>query len=1637
MKSTKQQQEEKLLSFSPIVGGKGSSKSTTALPNNNNNNLLDFFFTTPSSSNNTSSLSTSTLTNMTVPNRQKTPTSPPTIQSSAIQTTSSPTINTYCSHSCSMPGCTNKCSLQQPHDNDKHICSCSHYCTNPCSHPGFCEIKAEAKYTDDGIKLNCRKVIPAFQYKHEGPCSCLIEEQKENNTRRYHYCRKKCPACLSICRKEYGHDKKKQQEECLLHDTKHGFMINTVFITDSKQKNNPIEIPYNIGSSSSSSQQPNASLNTIVGVGNTSSSVGEEKLLRFFAGQSGAKFTCESYCKILGRGHTYLTKCYHEHHHHPCHVRTNSGDENLNSLTTNAVSNNGTTSSSSTDNTTLTTKGRSGSTSTPTGSSSIGSTSTMTTNVPGNTKSVRMTGFGVPKSKSIGTNLNSFFQIPSSNFPSLNTQNFNTNTASPTAVALISPRNNGSIKAPTTMDGTITTTDNTTTTGGSNEQTSNSNNTENESCLFTGELSLMATGRKHFEMGEHFIDELKHDKFWELINFKDPLKKTMNNNEIREFNLCRVQHTCQMPTSMNTMNDKKSNNRLSLTVTNLQNTCYEYCKRHVSHQILDSSSLDYLEELSLLVERFNAKNNNYFFSPSGHLFENYLQTNYHHFVLIDVSKNMSLHDLLPSLGVFKLGLKSLKVNEKLEDYSHFHYSYDNRLGSAIELSLRYLQILYKLRPSDRMTVILFTKKNIEILMENEELMYYYAVIDLITNRIKKPDHDSGYDLLFEKVYELLQKYSNFKNTENNTFYKPKIVLFTGKNVESKSSSSSSSGASGTPVWHSLSKLETLSLKLKRKEKTKFEELLDYLNNNYINNNSNMNSGNSSSSLKLNSSLINNEEPMITFVTIGNEGNDSLINQYLLQGKSKSTIVDSTLITANIVNHLNESEKLERQKDINFLNKKIICHILSEILTLHFEDHKIKQNENMRISGGGSCGLLIKAAIPYMKNEEESSGKSAIHNHGLSTRSNSSTNVGNASGNTSNSGSSVSSSVGTSSSSVTLMKKKSDEDLQTLSKDLKFGSFMIPKKQFTTVTLNSVNTTSSTTTSTATGSSTLTVANNGFLTTTNVGNTAGNNKGTTLLGIPTLSITNIHNSQQHQHGSSGTTNGSNGTSNISISPTGSSTSSLDDVDVDNTLGSLENTPRDDTPTTTSDSNNTTTNTSSSQQPPQLSKEEEEEKDIMERENLAKELLDTERAYVTSISKIIELYYYPLIKYSNNVIAEEDRSKIFGGLLGIYQLHQILITDLEERVNNWNKDQLIGDIFIKLHQTFKLYTIYSTKYETAIETFAKYKDNKLFKNFLYIRRKDYYSHGEQLQSFLIKPIQRIPRYILLLKGIHKHLKNYPNHPDYENIQKAIKITEDVATFLNEKIKERQYFYRMKSVSDRLSGISDLIQPNRRYICEFEMIANYDNVYGEECVVFLFNDLFIHAVKSNGSNSSNNNSSITPPTVSVDNDNDKDGNSGGLISKMKRKVSLKKEGNPKQGITIHHSSSRHPSSEQQQDGGSSNSGSQSNSASTSSANQVIEEVDIMGILEQSKKDKYDTRFVLSLGDINLYPLNFSENGNNTKFQISTISRKFIVEYICRSQQEKSRVISKISDAISNYLKRKQSFLTQKAGGSNPYKM
>lgn len=76
---------------------------------------------------------------------------------------------------------------------------------------------------------------------------------------------------------------------------------------------------------------------------------------------------------------------------------------------------------------------------------------------------------------------------------------------------------------------------------------------------------------------------------------------------------------------------------------------------------------------------------------------------------------------------------------------------------------------------------------------------------------------------------------------------------------------------------------------------------------------------------------------------------------------------------------------------------------------------------------------------------------------------------------------------------------------------------------------------------------------------------------------------------------------------------------------------------------------------------------------------------------------------------------------------------------------------------------------------------------------------------LGAFLIKPVQRICKYPLLLRELLKNTDD--SHPDKESLQKALKAIENIVISINESKKIKDNKFRLQEIEKNLDDVMKL--------------------------------------------------------------------------------------------------------------------------------------------------------------------------------------------------------------------------------------
>lgn len=240
----------------------------------------------------------------------------------------------------------------------------------------------------------------------------------------------------------------------------------------------------------------------------------------------------------------------------------------------------------------------------------------------------------------------------------------------------------------------------------------------------------------------------------------------------------------------------------------------------------------------------------------------------------------------------------------------------------------------------------------------------------------------------------------------------------------------------------------------------------------------------------------------------------------------------------------------------------------------------------------------------------------------------------------------------------------------------------------------------------------------------------------------------------------------------------------------------------------------------------------------RHKTAKELLQTEKYYCECLTSLKNDFQTPLLaaaKTGNEGFNEADITTMFSTTLQmLIPVNMELLQGLEKRMADFDPlKTVVGDVFVSIAPFLKMYLDYSKNYQAAIETYNRLmKDSSHFVQRLQAS-KERSSTKLALEHLLIMPVQRIPRYSLLLGELKKETGT--DHPDRAQLEKAIGLVESVANHINEQMKRLE-------VGSKVMAYPELVAPHRYLMWEGAIETRVDKEK-EEMKFVLFNDMLLH--------------------------------------------------------------------------------------------------------------------------------------------------------------------------------------------------
>ncbi|XP_040039447.2 FERM, ARHGEF and pleckstrin domain-containing protein 2 isoform X3 [Gasterosteus aculeatus] len=249
-------------------------------------------------------------------------------------------------------------------------------------------------------------------------------------------------------------------------------------------------------------------------------------------------------------------------------------------------------------------------------------------------------------------------------------------------------------------------------------------------------------------------------------------------------------------------------------------------------------------------------------------------------------------------------------------------------------------------------------------------------------------------------------------------------------------------------------------------------------------------------------------------------------------------------------------------------------------------------------------------------------------------------------------------------------------------------------------------------------------------------------------------------------------------------------------------------------------------------------------------IAKEILTTERTYLKDLEVITVWFRSAVIK--ENAMPEVLMNLLFSNIDPIYEFHRGFLKELDQRLALWEGRsnahvkgdfQRIGDVMLGNMCALKEFTGFLQKHDevlTELEKASKRlkKLETVYKEFE-LQKVCYLP----LNTFLLKPIQRLMHYKLILERLCKHYS--PAHRDHDDCKEALKEVAEIAAQLQSSLIRLENFQKLTELQRDLIGIENLTGPGREFIRE-GCLYKLTKKGLQQRMFFLFSDMLLYTSK-----------------------------------------------------------------------------------------------------------------------------------------------------------------------------------------------
>lgn len=245
-------------------------------------------------------------------------------------------------------------------------------------------------------------------------------------------------------------------------------------------------------------------------------------------------------------------------------------------------------------------------------------------------------------------------------------------------------------------------------------------------------------------------------------------------------------------------------------------------------------------------------------------------------------------------------------------------------------------------------------------------------------------------------------------------------------------------------------------------------------------------------------------------------------------------------------------------------------------------------------------------------------------------------------------------------------------------------------------------------------------------------------------------------------------------------------------------------------------------------------------------IAKELVDSERLHVNALKHLQEDFRAAVAEAAEEegepVLDEQRLGEILGVLPQVYNLHKSILTELEERISQWEENPRVVDVILSRCEDFRVFDTYISEYDRSMFLLEESRRNS--PAFASIAKK-FESRGPEetevpLKHQLLQVIVRVLQYRMILTDYLNNLS--PDSKEYEDTQAALVTVSEVADQANDNLKQGENLLRLVHIEFSVKGKRDLLKPGRMFVKEGTLMK-VSRKTRQPRHLFLMNDIMLY--------------------------------------------------------------------------------------------------------------------------------------------------------------------------------------------------